>query len=741
MRSFLAAVLVLCAALGVYAQTYPATWIDQVNVTVNSNNSLTKNVATTGYVSGAASSNILLPKQNGYIEYIFTGVAGGYLVSLTALNNQTSYVNCLYSFYTPGVGKYYIYERGAVVMTLDGLVVGDVFRIARSGTDIIYYRNGVPLKTTTLVGNDLIDLRADVSISSGTAPSVTCSFGPKLMARPTIILPGYGASDGSISVAMEGGTSPYTYQWSSGETGPSISGKPKGIYTLSVTDASGLVFTQNYELANDVSWKNLVTTTVNSNNTLRKTTGTGVFNAGASTTNTLPQGTDGWMEFIISDQPTAAIMGFALTDIDADFDGIQYAYYFSILGTVYIYEGGNAVGVVSGILRGDVFRIARKGTKVIYTRNGVELRSLEGAATKPQFITDVCLANADGPTAQLTLSYERKRLFKPTIVFPTDANTGGSVNLSVEGTYSTPAISWSSSETGAAIGNKSRGSYKATVVDAVGSESRTYNLLFPVRWSELQNAKLLDGGNVQKAVAANSFNSGAISGNRLLANTSGFIETVVPRILGINRYMFGLTRYNTASGSVMDYSFQINSPAGSVSIYEAGVNTGVSVPFVEGMILKIAREGASIYYYADDVQVLTHQVPPEYELRVDCSIYAGTTYPITASFDYVTQIYYAVADGNWTSAATWSLTEGGVAATQCPTAGDIVYVKNKKVTVTTGVSCKNLNILTSSGNAGVLVDGSTAILSVSEEVKVKGDNNTDVAEALRVQNLGTLRVK
>jgi len=742
MRCLLIAALTLCVAMNVFGQTYPATWIDKVNVTLNADNSLTKNVSTNGYVAGAASSNILPPKQDGYIEYTFTGVSGQAVVSFTALNNQTTYVNCLYSFYTPTVGKYYIYERSTNVLTLDGLAVGDVLRIARSGSDINYSRNGVIVKTTTLAGNDLIDLRADVAITAGTAPSVTCSFGPRLMARPTIVLPDYGASNGSISVVMEGGTAPYTYKWSTNETGSSISGKPKGIYTLTATDAAGLVFSRNYELANDVSWKNLVTTTINSNNTLTKSTaGAGVFNSGASSTNTLPQGADGWMEFIISDQPTAAIAGFAVTDIDADFDGILYGFYFRIDGVVSIYEGGASSGIASGMARGDVFRIARKDGRIIYTRNGVELRSLDGAATRPQFITDVSLPNPDGPTAQLTLSYERKRLFKPAIVLPTVENAGGSVNLSVEGTYSTPTISWSSTETGASVSNKPRGSYQATVTDAIGSESRIYNLQYPIRWSELQNVRLIDGGLVQKVAASNSFNAGTISGNRLLGNTSGFIETIVPRILGGNRYMFGLTRYNTSPGGGIDYSFQINFPTGVVSIFEGAASTGVSIPFVEGMILKIARDGSNIYYYADGVQVYTHAVPPEYELQVDCSIYAGTVYPITASFDYVTRTFYAIADGNWTTPSIWSLTDGGTAGTQCPTAGDIVFVKGKKVTVTTGVSCKNLNIQATNSNTGVLVDGASAILSVSEEINVKGVNNTDVAQAFKVQNQGQVAVK
>ena len=46
----------------------------------------------------------------------------------------------------------------------------------------------------------------------------------------------FGGSDGGITSAVSGGTSPYTYSWSAGGTNPTISGLPIGTYTLTVTD-------------------------------------------------------------------------------------------------------------------------------------------------------------------------------------------------------------------------------------------------------------------------------------------------------------------------------------------------------------------------------------------------------------------------------------------------------------------------------------------------------------------------
>jgi hypothetical protein len=48
-----------------------------------------------------------------------------------------------------------------------------------------------------------------------------------------------GAMDGSITASATGGTSPYTYMWSNGLTGNSLSGLAGGDYTVTVTDANG----------------------------------------------------------------------------------------------------------------------------------------------------------------------------------------------------------------------------------------------------------------------------------------------------------------------------------------------------------------------------------------------------------------------------------------------------------------------------------------------------------------------
>lgn len=57
-----------------------------------------------------------------------------------------------------------------------------------------------------------------------------------------------GDTDGSITLQAAGGTPPYTYSWSTNETGPTISNLAPGIYIAVIDDANGCSFTVSTEI-------------------------------------------------------------------------------------------------------------------------------------------------------------------------------------------------------------------------------------------------------------------------------------------------------------------------------------------------------------------------------------------------------------------------------------------------------------------------------------------------------------
>ncbi len=60
-------------------------------------------------------------------------------------------------------------------------------------------------------------------------------------------------SDGSISLTVNGGTSPYEYLWSQGATTSSITGLPVGVYSVTITDANDCMYVEEYEITDLVA--------------------------------------------------------------------------------------------------------------------------------------------------------------------------------------------------------------------------------------------------------------------------------------------------------------------------------------------------------------------------------------------------------------------------------------------------------------------------------------------------------
>jgi len=116
-----------------------------------------------------------------------------------------------------------------------------------SGSFTYEWSNGAagPTATELIEGDYTVSITDDMGCS--TEVNVTITQPDELLS--TFDTAGFdcsgGGDDGSITVLPTGGTSGYDYDWSTGGSGPTLSGLTAGEYTVTVTDANGCIVTQN----------------------------------------------------------------------------------------------------------------------------------------------------------------------------------------------------------------------------------------------------------------------------------------------------------------------------------------------------------------------------------------------------------------------------------------------------------------------------------------------------------------
>lgn len=91
-------------------------------------------------------------------------------------------------------------------------------------------------------------LPADITVTINEPDAIT---GSAVVTDQSTTLP----SDGAIDLTVTGGTAPYTYAWSNGQTTEDVTAVEAGNYSVTVTDANNCNITLNYTVGSTVSLK------------------------------------------------------------------------------------------------------------------------------------------------------------------------------------------------------------------------------------------------------------------------------------------------------------------------------------------------------------------------------------------------------------------------------------------------------------------------------------------------------
>lgn len=130
-------------------------------------------------------------------------------------------------------------NQGAVVLNVSGGTgpYAYVWNQGSNSKDIFGLAQGVYQVTITDANG--CSIQSDFTVAGPTALTLTGVIN-------TVSC--FGADDGDIDLKVLGGTGPYTYSWSNGETSQDISSLPPATYSILVTDANGCTNSANYTI-------------------------------------------------------------------------------------------------------------------------------------------------------------------------------------------------------------------------------------------------------------------------------------------------------------------------------------------------------------------------------------------------------------------------------------------------------------------------------------------------------------
>jgi len=178
-------------------------------------------------------------------EDLMNVIAGTYDVTVTDANGCT--ITATYVVGEPIALSYFV---AITHLTCKGSGDGaiDLTIVGGTGPFTVSWSNGAG--TEDLVNVSAGAYKATVTDANGCQFITPFYFvnQPALLKANSSVVPisCYGLTDGMINLTTVGGTSPYTYSWSTGATSEDLSGLDAGSYLVTIIDANGCTYTNSY---------------------------------------------------------------------------------------------------------------------------------------------------------------------------------------------------------------------------------------------------------------------------------------------------------------------------------------------------------------------------------------------------------------------------------------------------------------------------------------------------------------
>lgn len=534
--------------------THPITWTNLIGLSLSGSNLLKiGNYGTTN--SEASSVELLAAGQDGWIEMEADATTSNNSRIIGLAPSSSSVYPIAFGISIGGTNLN-VYEGGVNIAYLGTCSNGDAVRVAREGSAIKYYVNGILKYTSSQTTSSELKAIACATYSKAIISGVNSSFGTPIVMPPAkpinvravttqtaIVLNWTDNSTNETGFEIEralslGGTYSLVntaIENSSTFSDPLANGtiyfyRVRAVNSAGASAYSSVVAAQAFNPAQegvfDVEWTDITGATANGPTALIKTAVNGWNNSEAMSLHFLPSNTNGWMEFLVGEVNVVKRIGFS--DFN-DNSSVDYNFEFTQGGNADAYNDGTLL-TLNPVVVGDWLRIERVGSNIIFKKNGSVIHTLTSGLTSP-LVVDVTLFDVGSSISNVKTSF------------------GPVINQ-------------------------------------------------PVDWSMLKGMSM-SGSNLWKTAGYGLTNSRAISTTVLQASENGWIEMRTDGTTADNGRTIGLSAAGSNPDSPIQFAILLNGT--NMQVFESGSNVFWMGNSVSGDAVRVAREGTAIKYYVNNV--------------------------------------------------------------------------------------------------------------------------------------------